>query len=307
MEETRFEQALQVLAGVADRRDALRSFGAAGMALLAGRGLSDTVARKRRHKKKRKKKRPPISCAEPCLPEAPATCGRTGECVAGTCALHGPQTVCRAASCVGATLHRAATCDGNGACPPSSQVNCDDGIACTADACDASSERCTHTPDDDLCPDPQICDPQQGCRCPNDRPVPCGQGCFDAGASCNTGQFGVCAEGTLQCIGNQPTCVQNVQPSAEVCDGLDNDCDGAVDFGACPAGQRCEGSECCKVDGFAAEHVCTSGTECCSGHCYTHFTGTKTCRPADCLPTGGDCTSSNLVCCSWTCSANRCQ
>jgi hypothetical protein len=49
------------------------------------------------------------------------------------------------------------------------------------------------------------------------------------GASCNSGQPGVCSAGTSSCSGGALVCVPNTQPSAEVCDGLDNDCNGVVD------------------------------------------------------------------------------
>ena len=49
------------------------------------------------------------------------------------------------------------------------------------------------------------------------------------GASCNTGLVGVCATGTIVCQNGSLVCVPNTAPGPEVCDGLDNDCDGQVD------------------------------------------------------------------------------
>lgn len=51
------------------------------------------------------------------------------------------------------------------------------------------------------------------------------------GASCMTGQMGVCAAGTMRCQGGTVQCVRNVNPGAEMCDGLDNNCNGVVDEG----------------------------------------------------------------------------
>ena len=52
------------------------------------------------------------------------------------------------------------------------------------------------------------------------------------GQSCTTGLPGQCAAGTSACpngMNGAMVCVQNVQPSAETCNGFDDDCDGVVD------------------------------------------------------------------------------
>ncbi|MFT3769319.1 MAG: LamG domain-containing protein [Minicystis sp.] len=51
------------------------------------------------------------------------------------------------------------------------------------------------------------------------------------GLACSTGKPGVCAAGTTACSGGAISCVQNQQAKAEVCDGLDNNCDGNIDEG----------------------------------------------------------------------------
>ncbi len=105
------------------------------------------------------------------------------------------------------------------------------------------------------------------------------------GGTCNTGQFGVCAPGTISCqlSGGQYTidCFPDVPASNEVCDGLDNDCDGAPDDnnpeggGACDTGQpgvcqpgtlNCVGGNLeCTPNATGAPEVCNGIDDDCDG------------------------------------------
>lgn len=74
-----------------------------------------------------------------------------------------------------------------------------------------------------------------GDACPSDPnktdPGLCGCGVSDnlIGHPCGTGGLGVCAVGVIQCSHGYQYCEQATNASPEVCDGLDNDCNGVVD------------------------------------------------------------------------------
>ncbi|HQF23772.1 MAG TPA: hypothetical protein PL065_09950 [Polyangiaceae bacterium] len=49
--------------------------------------------------------------------------------------------------------------------------------------------------------------------------------------SCDTGEPGPCAEGRIRCVQGCKTCRRVVDPTPELCDEVDNDCNGQVDDG----------------------------------------------------------------------------
>ncbi len=63
-----------------------------------------------------------------------------------------------------------------------------------------------------------------------------GQPCYSGGSHCvpsgdTYSCFGVCRPGVRSCIHGMIDCVGEVQPTDEICDGQDNNCDGRVDEG----------------------------------------------------------------------------
>ena len=88
--------------------------------------------------------------------------------------------------------------------------------------------------------------------------------CKGGGVACDTGMQGVCANGVTQCsAGENISCHPIVGASAEVCDCLDNDCDGVVDQHApCPdADQICDKGKCVGKCGMG-EFQCAPGLVC---------------------------------------------
>jgi hypothetical protein len=134
--------------------------------------------------------------------------------------------------------------------------------------------------------------------------------CSGGGEACDTGQKGVCANGISQCSKGAIGCTPIVQPKAETCDGLDDDCNGIVDDGAtCPTGEVCQNGKCVGHCG-SSEFKCPANTQCdnSTGLCVDPICIGVSCA-ADKVCAGGTCVAAceGVVCpLGQTCVGNAC-
>jgi hypothetical protein len=131
---------------------------------------------------------------------------------------------------------------GVGACTRTANVSCVMGsLRCNAVAGTPGSEVCngiddncdgqTDEPTTGLCAATnQVCN-SGACACPSGQTV-CGGSCEPIGGSCSAG-VGACARnGAIACVSGGPACdAVPGAPTAEICDGIDNNCDSTVDEG----------------------------------------------------------------------------
>lgn len=113
-----------------------------------------------------------------------------------------------------------------------------------------------------------------------------GVSCKGGGQPCDTGLLGACSLGRTDCEidGIPPLCRAIIQPGAELCDNVDNDCNGVVDDGdgLCPTGYACQEGLCVNSCS-TGEFPCADGYECFSGLCVE-----TACAGVDC-PAGQAC------------------
>jgi hypothetical protein len=184
------------------------------------------------------------------------------------------------------------TCSALHGCVAGDPVECDDGVACTSDACDEDQDQCVHTPMDGACSDGNpctinTCDPINGCQT---APVVCDDGipCTTDTCDSQTGQCvytpddSLCDDGVfcngaetcdpnLGCQAGAPVnCVDGVACTSDSCDEATESCINAPDNGACDDGVACTVDVCDPVNGCSNtpdDSLCDDGDPCTINTC----------------------------------------
>jgi hypothetical protein len=104
---------------------------------------------------------------------------------------------------------------------------------------------------------PEVCDGVLDEDCDGTVDEGCGTDCTDGETRSCGSDVGECKAGTETCVGGQwsGVCEGEIGPSAEVCDNLDNNCDGAIDDNL-TRGTTCGEGEC---SGNTGIETCTAG------------------------------------------------
>jgi hypothetical protein len=112
------------------------------------------------------------------------------------------------------------------------------------------------------------------------------------GAPCADGaQHGICAAGTMQCVGTSMLCVTPLPGSAaDSCNGSDDDCDGATDEGYDLGADPSHCGSC--------GNACAAGTQCCGGVCSDPLSDGSNCGGC-----GGFCLAG--CCAGWCCEVGQ--
>jgi len=186
-----------------------------------------------------------------------------------------------------------AFCDGEeycavGTCQSGTAVDCSDGVGCTVDSCNETTDSCESVPSDAVCDDglycngAETCDALQGCQTgggdPCTPPLVCDEGidaCVgcaadgdcDDGLYCNGAE--TCSAGT--CQGGTPVdCSDGVSCTVDSCNETSDACDNVPTNSLCDDGLWCNGVETCNPaldcqPGTAVD--CNDGNPCTDDSC----------------------------------------
>ncbi len=173
--------------------------------------------------------------------------------------------------------------------PCTMDSDCNDGVACTVDACDVPTGDCVNAVDDAACDNGLFCDGEEYCDavrgCRGGRRPDCDDGvactiddCDPVSDQCvSLPDDGFCdnesfCDGEERCdpgldcqAGDPPACDDGVECTVDRCDAASDACAHAVDDAFCDDGLFCNGDEACDavrdcVDG--APPVCDDGVPC---------------------------------------------
>jgi|GEM_PF-5830080 len=208
-----------------------------------------------------------------CSATPPAPCG--GASVGGDCALCGVSGI---TACVGASVRCVPDYAPSEECGNGIDDNCNGAIdeGCVP-RCTPTSEVCNGI--DDNC-DGVV---DEGCSCTNGSTRSCGT------------DVGACVSGTMTCTaGTWGPCLGGINPQAELCNSLDDNCDGAVDEGGV-CGARCTPTtEICDnrdndCDGLVDEGCDNDGDRYCGSGMYVVSGGASVCPLSPSGRSGDDC------------------
>jgi hypothetical protein len=165
----------------------------------------------------------------------------------------------------------AEVCDAAAGCKSGRAIDCGDGVACTADACNENTDSCGHLADDSACDDGQYCNGSERC----DAVAGCQAGtapdcsdlagcttdtCNESTDSCDhTPHDDVCSDG-LYCNGTEvcdvisgchpgiaPHCADVIDCTVDACDESADSCTHTTNDSVCDDGVFCNGAEVCNT------------------------------------------------------------
>jgi hypothetical protein len=135
------------------------------------------------------------------------------------------------------------TCNA-GSCQAGTAPNCNDGVSCTVDSCNESTDSCNNTPNNGLCDNGLFCDGTETCNA------------------------------TLGCqAGTAPNCNDGVGCTVDSCNEGTDSCNNTPNDGLCDNGLFCDGDEVCNAtlgcqdgaDPCTGGETCNEGADICEG------------------------------------------